>query len=84
MTFDGTINLYYASENANSRKNFNFELNEDIDLTTLFGYFIEFTRLIGYQEGSWDNVIAEIYNQTNNSPKTFGVFNWSNAVMYER
>ena len=36
-------------------------LEDDINLTQLFSYFIEMTRMMGYHEDSWANVIKEIY-----------------------
>lgn len=38
---------------------------EDITLQELFGHFIRITEMMGYQAGSWEKIIEDVYGCCN-------------------
>lgn len=39
--------------------------DEDVALQTLFSHFVRLTEMMGYQAGSWEKIIDEIYGSCN-------------------
>lgn len=60
--------------------------NEDTTLIELFARFIEMTRIMGYQAGSWERVIAD-YNEackdTDWCLGDYDIFDWAMDVITE-
>ena len=54
----------------------------DCNLTELTARFIEFTRMVGYQPGSWENVLEKL-NEDGGFDSDFTAYDWADAVMYE-
>lgn len=57
------------------------EMEEDIDLTKAFAYFINFTHMIGYHPHSWINVLNEI-NADGGLTDDYTAYDWATDVLY--
>lgn len=77
------INFYYIPETKNlypsSDISIDISINDDaVCLAELFAYFVEFTRMIGYHEGSWDNLINEVNSIIQDeSCKDYSMYSWA-------
>ena len=66
--------LSYSEDGINIKVN----IDNSCNLTTLMAYFVEFTRMIGYQEGSWEKIIDFL------SKEEFDLYEWSSTVISEQ
>lgn len=57
------------------------DVDEDATLTEIFARFIDMTRIMGYQAGSWDNIIKELQTAEVNA-KDYDIFEWAMDVIY--
>lgn len=74
-----TVAFYY---NDNNKTKVKIELDdENINLSQLFAEFVEFTRIMGYQPGSWENIIKEL-NQIN-FDQQYTINDWVTDVLVE-
>ena len=57
------------------------EMEEDINLTKAFAYFIDFTRMIGYHPHSWVNILDEI-NADGGLSNDYTAYDWAADILY--
>lgn len=62
--------------------NFSVEIDEDANLTDCFARFVEMTRVIGYQPGSWDNILKHLDEQEINA-HDYSLYNWASDTIYD-
>ena len=55
------FNMYYNSSFAPKVKAEISIEEEDLNLRQLFSNFVEMTRIMGYQAGSWERLIDDLY-----------------------
>ena len=57
-----SIKLSYINEDVDFRnKNIEIKVDDDVTISQLFGQFVDFTRMIGYQPKSWETLIDKLY-----------------------
>lgn len=53
-------------------------ISDDLTLTEVFARFVEFTRMVGYQSGSWTNIIQDLAADIDE----YNIFDWASEVIY--
>ena len=73
----GQANMYFH----NDKMSVNYEMGgEDTTLTELFAHFVEMTRIMGYQPGSWVNVISDVSDIID---VKYDIFEWAGDVIFD-
>ena len=70
--------MYY---NNNEGLDILYAVDEDTNLSELFAKFVNMTRMVGYQPGSWDKIIEEL-NKYGVKDGDYSIFEWADDVIY--
>lgn len=68
----------------NDKDKVNIQMNvddENINLTQLFAYFVDFTRMMGYHPGSWARIIEQL--NTTDLSDDYTINDWVNDILVE-
>lgn len=71
---------YVKEDGADNTTEISIGLDGDIDLTSLFARFVDFTRMMGYYSGSWENVFKEF---AEGREAGVDAFECANSIMYD-
>ena len=76
------IDFFYTPETKSIYSSSNISIDIDINddavcLAELFAYFVEFTRMIGYHEGSWNNILKELKDIFENASDDYDIYLWA-------
>lgn len=72
------MELTYKNENG---INITVTISEDSNLTEVFAKFVEFTRMVGYQEGSWATIIQKL-NDDGGFNDRYTIYEWAAEKIY--
>lgn len=59
--------------------------NEEATLTEVFANFVDMTRIMQYQPGSWEHIIDELYGYCVlhvNATKDYDIYEWACDAKY--
>lgn len=71
---------FHYNDNDKTKVNIEFD-DENINLTQLFAEFVEFTRIMGYQPGSWKDIVKELSKIDFN--QQYDINGWATDILVE-
>ena len=72
------IVFHYATDDG---LNISMTMDGDCNLTELTARFVDFTRMIGYQSGSWEDVLTSL-NEDEGINSDFTAYDWASVILY--